>query len=850
MTEKTFGITSKVTSRIRHSMKPLFARKDDPIKERHLIANQDISKDELIFVERPLLSLQSIGNAHQGALCCRCCRSFVGGPDLAISVASGKINRENIWDFHRENKQDLTSCCDINIDTDIDIAREDNYRMVPCRNGCGEIFCSQDCEEEMWSCGGHDLLCTGLIPEPESQSSSAQANENADFCDQLHPLLQFKVFAVQNNEIFIMVADLIAAVVSIRRQQIAFNRKNQASSVEANSEVMLKELLAPYLDFTLVPWWEVATAPLISDPMKMVECIDLNRILKELCSTAAKLLFDAFSNIDGDDEFKETLEISMKESQEEYGLFTEDFFGKIIGSFEQNAMGLRSRNPLCRDILEDTELRKRRHGELVKCIELAGMIGDESGEHGEEEDVDMDSNENSDGNGDIGSSEHQNSAGAEEEKYETQRDCDDMYSIDDIAEFISGLDIDEEGLSTSTKVDGESHGDEEEDGGGDDLDNLFTPLDGTCMYSTACKMNHSCEPNVVARYNYSCASGGHLARWGKDFPLVLQCVALKHIKEGEELCISYIKSDAPLQERQAILSNYGFCCECTKCTREKGTLEIQHEGEQQQLNDDLFGEEDLFGDEDEDELFGGPEEVENDTEDDCVGAALLIERVKNLNRSEIASTAGSVPISILAPAFSFVNQMGTQILQELDSSRNDEAPVMEMIKATLKSLRERDIIEIKKIAREGETLTLSLLHKFGGWPSSSLREAHGCFCVVSSICHAEDGNFLPAIRFLDKAAVFGLPRGRLDGFFKYVESHVSRIACSHTAAFKIPNVVVGDYRSPELQQEVISRGLDASILNPITEIGAKEMSSDYLLGNQQIVIRNYAAEWPAIHKWR
>ena len=82
-------------------MNPAFARKDDPNKGRHLVAKRNISKDELIFVERPLISLQSIGNAHQGALCCRCCRCFVGGPDLAISVISGKVKREDIWDFYK-----------------------------------------------------------------------------------------------------------------------------------------------------------------------------------------------------------------------------------------------------------------------------------------------------------------------------------------------------------------------------------------------------------------------------------------------------------------------------------------------------------------------------------------------------------------------------------------------------------------------------------------------------------------------------------------------------------------------------------------------------------------------------
>ena len=41
----------------------------------------------------------------------------------------------------------------------------------------------------------HNLLCVGLIPESEAHS---------------HPLVGFKVHAVRTNEIFLLVADLIA----------------------------------------------------------------------------------------------------------------------------------------------------------------------------------------------------------------------------------------------------------------------------------------------------------------------------------------------------------------------------------------------------------------------------------------------------------------------------------------------------------------------------------------------------------------------------------------------------------------------------------------------------------------
>jgi hypothetical protein len=77
----------------------LFQRKEDPSKGRHLIASQKISKGELIFVERPLLSLQTLGNAHEGALCCRCCRAFIGGPDLCIMVSRSSLKNERMLLF-------------------------------------------------------------------------------------------------------------------------------------------------------------------------------------------------------------------------------------------------------------------------------------------------------------------------------------------------------------------------------------------------------------------------------------------------------------------------------------------------------------------------------------------------------------------------------------------------------------------------------------------------------------------------------------------------------------------------------------------------------------------------------
>ncbi|KAF8809293.1 SET domain-containing protein [Phlegmacium glaucopus] len=72
------------------------------------------------------------------------------------------------------------------------------------------------------------------------------------------------------------------------------------------------------------------------------------------------------------------------------------------------------------------------------------------------------------------------------------------------------------------------------------------------------RCNHSCGPN---------------ARWEWDlkrFALVL--IAVRDIKEGEEITIPYIAPNMSSTERQDVLSNfYGFHCLCSFCTLPKNT---------------------------------------------------------------------------------------------------------------------------------------------------------------------------------------------------------------------------------------------------------------------------------------
>lgn len=697
-----------------------YERKDSPEKGRHLVATHYIHKGDVIFFERPLLSLQSLGNAHQGALVCRCCRCFVGGPDLALKVASRNVKREDVWGFYDKFEEDLTN-------------GNDNYKMVQCRNKCGELYCSSECEDNMWNCCGHDLLCTGLIPEPDED----QVDE--DHGNLLHPLLQFKVHACQNNEIFIMVADLVASAVSLHRKNIA-NQRTHADTKQSTLSV-LDKFMEPYLDFTLEPWWKVATGPILDDPMKMAECVSLNKTIRELCEISSELLKKGILSLEGrDDLFHQSLLQAVQDCDERFGMFSEKFFGKIIGSFEQNAMGIRARHPLCRDILEDRELRIRRHEEIVKCIELAGMIGDCCDEDGDEDD-------------------------------ETDSLIDNDYSPDEIDAYIASLEIDEEGKINTIKGEDELVDDEDDSPEGDDLDTLFCPLDGTSMYQTACKMNHSCDPNVIAKYVYSCSGGGTRARWGKLYPLMIQCCTVRDIQEGEELCISYIKSDAPCEERKVMLANYGFTCSCPKCvTEESGEVYDVHRS----------ADEGFFPNNDDDIDYEKGSGY-NDVNGPC-GELSLTQRVQFFDQK--LPSFSILPKDLYEIIIAILSEFGLRVLSKLrDQNDSKSIIVSNYLDSALRALPRRYTNEILLSSLEGEAYAYGSF-ECGIWPAESLREAHCVLAVMSAIGYVENGNIIAAMKLIDKGIQSGFPFNDIQLLYSLIHIHFRNCESLYCVQFR------------------------------------------------------------------
>lgn len=112
----------------------------------------------------------------------------------------------------------------------------------------------------------------------------------------------------------------------------------------------------------------------------------------------------------------------------------------------------------------------------------------------------------------------------------------------------------------------------------DDMDEAvgtFLNNEGTGLYKVQSSMNHSCVPNVIIEFPHSNST--------------LAVKALRDIRAGEELCISYLDEcelERSRHSRQKSLKSlYLFICQCEKCLSQADDPEETSSDE----DDDLEG---------------------------------------------------------------------------------------------------------------------------------------------------------------------------------------------------------------------------------------------------------------------
>lgn len=85
---------------------------------------------------------------------------------------------------------------------------------------------------------------------------------------------------------------------------------------------------------------------------------------------------------------------------------------------------------------------------------------------------------------------------------------------------------------------------------------VWSPASFQFLNADAC-LNHSCEPNAGVCYNDSTTC------------TLLKLAARSRVQLGDEICVSYIDLQLPVEERRnQLLCRYLFACDCHRCRQE------------------------------------------------------------------------------------------------------------------------------------------------------------------------------------------------------------------------------------------------------------------------------------------
>ena len=636
--------------------------------------------------------------------------------------------------------------------------------ITSCRHQCGHVYCNNDCEDAAWRMH-HRFLCTGSISDEEE-----------------HPLILFKQLAVESNEILLLMA------------QWWILEHHEPLHGESSAES------SKWKNFCMKPWWEVATLELEHQPGAFAETAALNQSIRKLCEDAADLLNQV-----------------LQATQHTHTIppITTLDIAKRIGACEQNAIGIRQRHPLCREVF-DRDFREIYHSNIVQALAEAGYIGGDDDEESNDEQMEKEK---------------------EADLKQGAADANWDYSVDEIAEFLSDLYIQEDGMVMDV-----AHADDapsESAQQGDDLDHIFPPLDGTAMFATACKMNHSCDPNVLLVYQ------SHPS-WQQ--PLTLYALAIKDIQEGEELTISYIDhSNKSLEERQQLLVNYGFVCTCSLCTDEQENGESKMPAKVDEENDQLFGP-DTSDVEDGKNVNTDDNPDDTDENDPEQKLQACLERLDTIRNHVIY---GATPIPLFAKASSFV----TSWVHEQKSTSELPMEYLNMLQQCVQGIEQRDFALMELLGSDLVSVLYSVLQSENAWPNDAYRNAYWCAVVVAALGWAHRWCFLDALDYLDRGMVLGLPvrtDSRLTGFMSYVEHHANTVA-------ELPVILRGvdllpNCADPTVRKRIEQYGLSRPLQHPVPDDLLeppfyRTFSTNHVVTSRPLVIRGFANDWPALSAW-
>ena len=184
-----------------------------PIHGNGIIAKKAFEQGDIVFQESPMFMLQSIEN-RQHVVTCGQCMVFLGSRTLQLDVLKGNVSRQ-------DDEILSTFCC-------------------PCEGHCGEYYCGETCRQVHYELRGHKWLCTGPIKEGDID----------------HPLIKFKVHAMETNEIFLLVAMVFSSIC---------HRAETLMATSPYAKLTINEALLiaarPLEEYVRQEWWEAAVPP-------------------------------------------------------------------------------------------------------------------------------------------------------------------------------------------------------------------------------------------------------------------------------------------------------------------------------------------------------------------------------------------------------------------------------------------------------------------------------------------------------------------------------------------------------------------------------------------------------------
>jgi hypothetical protein len=441
----------------------------DDKRHKGLTSNQSIPAASIIYIEQPLVAIQHSHNKRYILSCDYCLKALGSIRDQWIRLGGfeEKELSNNLPYINNDDKEFSDPEQAFN-------AARYEITPIPCDLGCSVHYCSLQCRE-LSNNRYHKILCprekeirperkykkSAHNDESESSCCSEEESSESEGIEEAHPILRYYQFVDSVNDIFRMVAKVIAIIIQKAENSLAkLSSSSSSSNVDYDSVISSAEY--EFQLFTQLLWWEQVSAPSDLEENKEKE-LEFREELKELCDTSAKLFKQALPSYAAQPHYKK--------------LFTANYFGRLVSLFEMNNIEIFAACPVYTYIA---------HLQTLPDQQLSAVRAA------------------------IGSA---------------------VY-----AQLIHDMNNDR------------SH-----------------RVQGTGLFSIACMMNHSCDPNVlpVKRENEE-ESQGFI---DLDFTTAFQ--AIREIEEGEELTISYIDHSEPYSTRKAELADYNFLCACSKCAEEE-----------------------------------------------------------------------------------------------------------------------------------------------------------------------------------------------------------------------------------------------------------------------------------------